>query len=210
MSNIQNNNTNTNDTDTKTNNNTNNRINDILSEIGLLNCSKITTETTKTEKTEETNEDKFFTVKRKPQKNKEKNKNIQNENEIIKLDKNIIINNVEAHAIFDKYKPQSVFLYGSFATNNFNNMSDINLLIMWNSDQKNMIDNSYELMAPELTKIFKRKISILPMILKKNGYLNMENNFLTNLYADSIYMYGDKYKENIFSCTFYKNKLTDV
>jgi len=33
---------------------------------------------------------------------------------------------------------------------------------------------------------------------------------LTNLYADSIYMYGDKYKENIFSCTFYKNKLTDV
>ena len=142
-------------------------------------------------------EDGFITVPKKKYSNKTK---IQQ----TILKQSSIIENSEAKEIFEKYNPLSVILYGSYAKNNFNSNSDINIVILWNSKQKNIINSSTIDIKQKLEKIFNKKIEILPMLIKKNYY--NDNYFITSIYSDAIVIYGNNAIDNIFNSEIYKHE----
>jgi predicted nucleotidyltransferase len=173
--------------------------NHINNELSMIHAEQ--TVTTQNNCENNCEDDGFTTVKIKKRSNKEKK--TQN---IVTQD--LITKNEKVTEIFEKYKPMSVMLYGSYARNTYNSGSNINIIIIWNYKQKLIIETSTEKIKNELFQLFNKKIEIMSMILKKNDY-NNNSNYITNIYADSHVIYGDKLKDNIFNSmifTDYKTK----
>ena len=148
------------------------------------------------EQNETNNVDDGFTVV-KTKKYLKKDKKIK-----IEVTRDLIIKNEKVTEIFEKYKPISSMLFGSYARNTHNSGSNINIIIIWNYKQKLIIETATEYIKNELFKLFNKKIEIMSMILKKNDY-NNNSNYITNIYADSHIIYGDHQKDNIFNSMIY-------
>ena len=130
-------------------------------------------------------------------------KKIKNKIPEIMFDRNFIITNENMNNVFKKYDPFSAMLYGSYARNNHGSSSNINILILWNYKQRSSIDSYSIQIKKELFDIYKKQIQILSMIVKKNN-LNNTNYFMTNIHADTIIIYGNVARDNIFNSEIYK------
>ncbi|MEW6201261.1 MAG: nucleotidyltransferase domain-containing protein [bacterium] len=84
--------------------------------------------------------------------------------------------------LIKEYKPEKIILFGSYCYENANEDSDIDLLIIKNTDQKNRVDRFVE--VKRIIYNSKNKIPISPLILTAeeiNERLKLGDDFLEEI-----------------------------
>ena len=143
----------------------------------------------------EVDEDGFICVKRSSKKSS-KEKLEQNEEKLISI--NDIKCNIEFINLLNKYKPLSVIVYGSTARGTNKLTSDIDFMVIW---KKGNIpdDDELEEIKEIIINIFKKQIDFVSMVLE-NKEVSEENknyNYMHNVCAEGVIVYGDTLKSNI-------------
>lgn len=85
------------------------------------------------------------------------------------------------------YNVKHLFVFGSVLNNNFNEHSDIDLLVSINETDPVKYSDNYFLLKSELEKILKRKIDLLEEKSIKNPYL------LQQINQTKVILYGNEY-----------------
>lgn len=91
-------------------------------------------------------------------------------------------------SIVGRYKPRSVFLFGSMARKTQNMESDIDIIFIWNTK----LPEEILYIAKEISFFFGKKIDMVNMIYI-GRLINDDNNslFLDNVYDDAFPIYGN-------------------
>jgi predicted nucleotidyltransferase len=120
----------------------------------------------------------------------------QNEERLISI--NDIKCNIEFINLLNEYKPLSVIVYGSTARGTNKLTSDIDFMVIW---KKGNIPDDDELkeIKETIINIFKKQIDFVSMVLE-NKEVSEENknyNYMHNVCAEGVVVYGDTLKSNI-------------
>jgi len=126
---------------------------------------------------------------------------------ILKLNKELIKNNIDFIKELILLNPLLVILYGSYSLNKQNDNSDIDLLLIY---KNNILNKNYNL-NEKIIKIFNKKVDIVIMIKTNKNQYNIENNyidnninFVLNIYSDGYTIYGNINKDIILDSIIYK------
>jgi len=126
-------------------------------------------------------------------KNKKVKPNKSNIN--VKLSKGDVLDGMMS--VFSKYRniTKGVFLYGSTSRETNTDMSDIDVLVIWNKYVP--IDLATQL-REELAKTFLKKVDLVCMVYRNKMFYDFDNIstqnevFLENVHRDAIPIFGDK------------------
>ena len=143
----------------------------------------------------EENEDGFICVK-KSSKKSSKEKLEEKEEKLISI--NDIKCNTEFIDLLNEYKPLSVIVYGSTARGTNKLTSDIDFMIIWKKGGMPS-DEELEEIKKIIINIFKKPIDFVSMVLQ-NKEVDEEDknyNYMHNVCAEGVVVYGDTLKSNI-------------
>ncbi len=94
----------------------------------------------------------------------------------------IIENNIDKiKALFTLYNVKSLFAFGSVCTDKFNDQSDIDLLIAFNSMDYGDYTDSYFILADKFEELFKRPVDLITDKSLSNPYFMASLNRTKNL-----------------------------
>jgi predicted nucleotidyltransferase len=144
----------------------------------------------------EVDEDGFICVKKSSKKSSKK-KLEQNEERLISI--NDIKCNIEFINLFNEYKPLSVIVYGSTARGTNKLTSDIDFMIIWRKISDLPNDEELLIIKDTIINIFKKPIDFVSMVLDKKEVCEEDKNYnyMHNVCAEGVVVYGDTLKCNI-------------